>query len=254
MSHYLNYPLSAEDVDVLLAALRLLQRTAGWDIPDAIQQIGGESLDVVNIDRLCERLNLDGQADTEDERDGLIKRIRAELSRPEWDSDTAANLATTLADAGWQPFFPQHEGWYLDVIDGAYTVVARCEGPFRSNAEAMASIARQFAAGSRRHGQVLETIGMTACGHGLPLLRIVGFAPNGHDVLVANERRPEFNLEVGPRSDLGVWSIFRRDSQSTEAQWVADRRERREAIEFCADRLGVVLNDEIYTSFTSHFD
>ncbi|GHB26729.1 hypothetical protein [Salinicola rhizosphaerae] len=41
MSDTLSYQLAQEDVDVILAALRLLQRTSGWDIPDAIRDIGG---------------------------------------------------------------------------------------------------------------------------------------------------------------------------------------------------------------------
>lgn len=165
MSDYLNHQLAAEDLDVILAALRLLQRTIDLDIPDAIQEIGGESLKIVDIDDLCERLNLEGTDDDQDPRDVLIQRFRAELSRPEWDSDTAANLATALDEAGWPIFYPGLEGWYLDVVDGAYTVVAKHDGPHHSNAEAMTVIAYRFAAGSRWHGHVLDTIGMTACGY-----------------------------------------------------------------------------------------
>ncbi|QEA38629.1 hypothetical protein FGL86_05740 [Pistricoccus aurantiacus] len=169
MNDNMNYWLADVDVDVILAALRLLQRMSQRDIPDAILEIAGDSLEAVDIDRLCERLNLDGQADAQDPRDVLIQRIRAELSRPEWDADTAANLATALVDAGWPPFLSEHEGWYLDVVDGAYAVVLKDDGPFRSDIEAVVAIARQFAAGSRWHGQVLETFGMTACGQGSPL-------------------------------------------------------------------------------------
>ena len=161
---------------------------------------------MVNIDRLCERLNLDGKTDHLDERDVLIRRFRTELSRPEWNSDTAANLATSLSDAGWPIFYPQHEGWTLDVVNGAYT-----DGPFRSDAEAITSIARYFASGSRWHGQVLDTIGMTACGHGLPLMRIVGYGLNAIDVVVANETQQEDCLDMGYRPhpfEPASWSIF----------------------------------------------
>lgn len=206
MSDYLNHQLATEDVDVILAALRLLQRTIDLDIPDEIQKIGGDSLKTVDIDDLCERLNLDGQPSDQDEREILIKRFRAELSRPEWNSDTAANLATALADAGWPIFHPGQEGWYLDVVEGAYSVVAKPDGPFRSNAEVMTAIARQFTAGCRWHGQVLDTIGMTACGHGKPVLRVIGFGPNAEDVVVANELMPERSLEIGCRPELGIWS------------------------------------------------
>lgn len=253
MSDYLNHQLAAEDLDVILTALRLLQCTIDLDIPDAIQEVGGESLKTVDIDDLCERLNLDGQPSEQDERDILIKRFRAELSRPEWNSDTAANLATALADAGWSIFHPGHEGWYLEVVDGAYSVVVKPDGPFRSNAEAMSAIARQFAAGSRWHGQVLEMIGMTACGHGKPILRVIGFGPNAQDVVVANDLMPERSLEVGRRPELGVWSIFRRDPQSFEAEWIADRGECRSALKYCADRLGADINDETVESFITHF-
>ncbi|MEC8916329.1 MAG: hypothetical protein VX796_01750 [Pseudomonadota bacterium] len=136
----------------------------------------------------------------------LIRRFRAELSRPEWNSDTAANLATSLSDAGWPIFYPQHEGWTLDVVNGAYT-----DGPFRSDAEAITSIARYFASGSRWHGQVLDTIGMTACGHGLPLMRIVGYGLNAIDVVVANETQQEDCLDMGYRPhpfEPASWSIF----------------------------------------------
>ncbi|WP_110633470.1 hypothetical protein [Salinicola salarius] len=256
MSDTFSYQLAQEDVDVILAALRLLQRTSGWDIPDAIQDIGGEGLDVVNIDKLCEELNLGGTADHQDARDVLIRRFRAELSRPEWDSDTAASLATSLADAGWPIFFPQHEGWYLDVVDGAYAVVARANGPFRSDAEAVASIAQRFARGSRWHGHVLDTIGMTACGHGLPLMRILGYGPNAVDVVVCNEFRPDDCFEIGYRPhpfESASWSIFRRDKGSGEARWIADRPDQQSALIYCAGRLGASLNDEILKSFSTYF-
>ncbi|MFM9271862.1 hypothetical protein R5R73_01815 [Salinicola sp. LHM] len=253
MSDYLNHQLASEDIDVILAALRLLQRTIDLDIPDAIQTIGGESLKTVDINDLCERLNLDGQPSDQDARDVLIKRFRAELSRPEWNSDTAANLATALADAGWPIFHPGHEGWFLDVVDGAYSVMAKPDGPFRSNAEVMSAIARQFAAGSRWHGQVLDTIGMTACGHGQPMLRVVGFGLNAQDVVVANDLMPERSLEIGRRPEFGVWSICRRNPQSFEAEWVADRSDCRSALQYCADRLGADINDEIVESFLTYF-
>lgn len=263
MSDCLDYQLSNEDIDVILAGLRLLQRTAegdvsDWDIPEEIKEIAGESLDLENVDRLCERLNFGGSSNESagDERDVLINRVRAELSRPEWDSDTAANLATALADAGWPTFLPEHEGWYLDVEDGAYTVVARSDGPFRSNAEAMKSIALQFAGGSQWHGQVLDTIGLTACGHGLPLMKIVGLAPNSIDVMVCNEFSPESCLEIGYRPDPfapSSWSIFRRDPATGEASWVADKQDCRSALAFSAEQLGVSINEEVVATFSKYF-
>lgn len=256
MSDSLNHQLAAEDLDVILAALRLLQRTIDLDIPEAIQEIGGESLKTVDIDNLCERLNLGESIDNEvqDERDHLIQRFRAVLSRPEWNSDTAANLATALDDAGCPIFLPGDEGWYLDVIHGAYAVVAKCDGPFQSNAEAMTVIAERFAAGSRWHGHVLDTIGMTACGESSPLLDIIGFGPNGTDVVVGHKQDPDRQLEVGPRPDAKVWSIHRRDIPSGEAQWVVDRHDQRSALEFCAFLLGLSVNYEIHQSFSSHFE
>ncbi|MCS2611054.1 hypothetical protein [Halomonas dongshanensis] len=256
MSDTLTYQLAQEDVDVILAALRLLQRTLGWDIPDEIQDIGGESLDVVNIDRLCERLNLDGNADDQDERDVLIRRFRAELSRPDWNSDTAANLATALGDAGWPIFTPLSEGWYLDVEDGCYAVAACADGPFQSNAQAVTSIALQFATGSRWHGQVLDSIGMTACGHGMPLMRILGYGPNAIDVVVCNELRPDDCLEIGYRPhpfESATWSVFRRDTSNGEVKWIADQPDQRGALRYCAAKLGVALNDEILKSFSTYF-
>ncbi|MFS8153843.1 hypothetical protein [Vreelandella titanicae] len=219
MSDYLNHQLAAEDLDVILAALRLLQRTIDLDIPDEIQKIGGESLKTVDIDDLCERLN----------------------------------LATALADAGWPIFHPGHEGWYLDVVEGAYSVVAKPEGPFRSNAEVMSAIARQFAAGCRWHGQVLDTIGMKACGHGKPILRVIGCGPNAEDFVVANELMPERSLEIGRRPELGIWSIYQRDPQSFEAKWIADRSNCRSALKYCADRLGADISDEAVESFITYF-
>ena len=62
MSNFVNQQLSTEEIDVILAGLRLVQRTSSYDIPDSIQEIAGRSLETVNIDRLCERLNLDGIA------------------------------------------------------------------------------------------------------------------------------------------------------------------------------------------------
>lgn len=141
-------------------------------------------------------------------------------------------------------------------MDGTYAVVACSDGPFLSNAEAVASIARQFAGGSRWHGQVLDSIGMTACGHGLPLMRIVGFGPNAVDVMVANATRPEDCLEIGYRPhpfEEGTWSIFRRDTESGEARWIADRPDQHSALVYCAARLGVVINDEILPSFSTYF-
>lgn len=263
MSDCLDYQLSNEDIDVILAGLRLLQRTAegdvsDWDIPDEIKELAGESLDVENVDRLRERLNLGGSSNEsdEDERDVLIKRVRAELSRPEWDSDTAANLATALADAGWPTFFPEHEGWCLDVEDGVYVVIAREDGPFRSNAEVMKSIALQFASGSRWHGQVLDTIGMTACGQGLPLMKIVGLGPTSIDVMVCNEFRPESCLEIGYRPDPfapSSWSIFSRDPATGEASWVADKKDCRSALAFSAEQLGMTINEEVVATFSKYF-
>jgi hypothetical protein len=256
MSDTLTHQLAQEDVDVILAALRLLQRTSSWDIPDEIQDIGGESLDVVNIDRLCEMLNLDGVVDHQDDRDVLIRRFRAELSRSDWDSDTAANLATTLADAGWPIFLPQDEGWALDVVNGAYTVLACVEGPFRSDVEAVAFIGRRFASGSRWHGQVLDTIGMTACGHGMPLMRILGYGPNAVDVVVCSELRPDDCLEIGYRPhpfESASWSIFRRDTDNGEARWIADQPDQQGALRYCAERLSVTFNDEIVKSFSTYF-
>lgn len=87
MSNTFTYQLTAEDVDVILVGLRLLERTSGWDIPDAIQEIGGESLNVVNIDRLCQHLNLDGQP---------------VLSQPERTPEAdSADLVTVLGNGGW---------------------------------------------------------------------------------------------------------------------------------------------------------
>lgn len=167
MNDCLNHQLAREDVDVILAALRLLQHSAGGHIPDAIQEIAGDSLAVVDISHLCERLNFDGCEDDQGECATLIRRLRAELSRPEWNADTFDSLSMALAGAGWPMFTPENEGWYLDVVDGVYDVVACSDGPFRSKAEAIAAIERRFAAGSHWHGQVLDTIGMTACGREL---------------------------------------------------------------------------------------
>nr|WP_298411644.1 hypothetical protein [uncultured Halomonas sp.] len=267
MNNDMTYWLADVDVDVVLAALRLLQQTAPRDIPEAILDIAGDSLDAVDIDRLCERLNTPEQADHQDTRDDLIQRMRAELSRPEWDSDTAANLATALADAGWPPFLSEHEGWTLDVVNGAYAVVVKSDGPFRSDIEAVAAIARQFAAGSAWHGEVLKTIGMTACGEGLPSMRIMGLGPNSCDVVVANARWPERCLEVGYRRDHCIdwsnpeserrdpwyWAIFQRDPHSGEAQQLADEGDHYSALAFCAQYLDVVITDESRKVFASYF-
>lgn len=270
MSDYLiNHQLLADDVAVILAALRLLERTPGRDISDEIVELAGDSLEVVNIDLLCQRLCLDGQlvdASVPDERDTLIRRIRAELSRPEWDSDTPANLASALADAGWPPFILDQEGWYLDVVDDAYAVVPDADGTFQSSAEATTAIAQLAAVGSRWHDEVLDTIGMTACGQALPLMRIEGLGPNGMDVVVTNELRPERCLEVGYRAnpfDLsspervcdksGFWAIYRRDPWSGLAQWVIDCNDQHSALTFCASYLDVALNDETCTLFSSYF-
>lgn len=66
MSDYLNHRLSGEDVDVILSALRLLQRVDAQDIPGEIREIGGASLDNVDTDDLCERLNFDGTENAKD--------------------------------------------------------------------------------------------------------------------------------------------------------------------------------------------
>lgn len=256
MSDFVNQQLSTEEIDVMLAALRLLQRTSSYDIPDSIQEIGGHSLKTVNIDRLCERLNLDGIAQKQDERDTTLLRIRAELSRPEWNSDTAANLAATLADVGRAPILGLSEGWYFDVVDGKYTVTASEDGPYHSDAAAVAAIAKEATMGSRWHQQVLAMTGLTACGHGKPLMKIKGFGPNGIDVVVANEQHPECFFEVGfrpgPFSD-DVWSIFRRDGVSGELRHVTDRDNQRKALAYCAEELGVTLTEEHMVSFSTYF-
>ncbi|MCG7601770.1 hypothetical protein MHM84_18565 [Halomonas sp. McH1-25] len=87
MSNFFTYQLTAGDMNVILAGLRLLERTSGWDIPDEIQEIGGESLDVVNIGRLCQHLNLNGQP---------------VLSQPERTPEAeSADLVTALGNGGW---------------------------------------------------------------------------------------------------------------------------------------------------------
>lgn len=67
MSGDLNYKLASEDVDLILSALRLLQRTNPEDVPGEIREIGGVSIDLVDTDDLCERLNFDGTENAEDQ-------------------------------------------------------------------------------------------------------------------------------------------------------------------------------------------
>lgn len=259
MSNFVNQQLSTEEIDVILAGLRLVQRTSSYDIPDSIQEIAGRSLETVNIDRLCERLNLDGIAQEQDERDTTLLRIRAELSRPEWNSDTAANLATTLTDSGRAPILALSEGWYIDVVDGLYTVIACADGSYDSNADALAAITREATMGSRRHQQVLSLVGLTACGYGKPMMKIAGYGPNGIDVVVANEQRPECFFEIGYRPhpfqevNYHPWSIFTRDPASGELRFVTDRSNQRRALSYCAEELGVTLNEEHMVSFSTYF-
>lgn len=97
---------------------------------------------------------------------------------------------------------------------------------------------------------------MTACGHGMPLMRILGYGANAVDVVVCSELRPDDCLEIGYRLhpfESASWSIFRRDTDNGEARWIADKPDQQGALRYCAERLSVTFNDEIVKSFSTYF-
>ncbi|REC93349.1 hypothetical protein [Kushneria indalinina] len=170
MEHYSTaHRLNDHEIDVVLAALRLLQQMPHDQIPAGILDIAGESLGHIDISELCERLNMGCVDDQENDHLMLLRRIRAEMSRPDWNSDLLDRVETALEQGGWPIFVTDHEGWYLDEHDGRYTVTSEDGGPYASNDEAIAAIGKRFAAGSHWHGEVLDAIGMTACGYVLAM-------------------------------------------------------------------------------------
>lgn len=238
MCKCLNYTLASQDIDVILAALRFLQRASEGDVPADILEIAGDSLQVVNIDYLCEELNCSGDdpsAPTEDQI--LLQRIRAELSGDEWDSETPQNIYHALIEGGYPPFPTEQEGWSLAVVDNAYAVVADEQGPYKTSAQAMAAIARQCAAGSQWHGEVLDTVGLRACGSVPPGLVIAGRGPNG-DVLVASAADSQACLEVGYRDEWNMMAVYVRPTTTNLATFLKDFKTTEQALTFCAGYLG----------------
>lgn len=243
MSNQHNYQLATEDVAVILTGLRLLQRTPGDQFPSELQEIVGDSLDVVNIDKLCESLNLDGvDAEQPSDDEILLQRVRAELSRDDWDAETPQNLFHALVEAGYAPFQTDQEGWFLDVVNNAYAVVADEHGPYRNDAQAIAAIARRFADGSQWHGEVLDIIGLAACENVPPRLTIAGRGPND-DVIVASTADPDARLEVGYRPKWGVLSVYLRRPESDLVTWLKDAITPQEALRFCAGWLRCGWNE-----------
>ncbi|WP_353980872.1 hypothetical protein [Salinicola endophyticus] len=260
-----SYELNPDAINVILAALRYLQRDSD-SLPGEIGELAEDSLARVDIDDLCEHLNFGGGGITHTgQHEVLLSKMRAELSRPEWNSDTSASLATELADAGWPIFFPENEGWYLEVIDGAYAVVPRADGPFRSETEAMVWIATRFSEGSTWHGQVLDVVGMTACGHQRPLLEIEGYAANAIDVVVMNPLMPQQRLEVGYRQlpqsvrgareagQRGAWNLYRRKACG-EAEWIEEHASPLCALKSTASLLGAGFDDQTLQRLISYFE